>query len=77
MEVWVLQPKPGTGAFPITGMSPLRPVLCSRHRSGCPDRQLQRPTQSGQIGVAGTTVVGFPKIDARCTDADLFGNVGD
>jgi hypothetical protein len=50
--------------------------LCSCHRPGGPDRQLQRPAQSGQIGVAGTTVVPFPKIDARYADANLFGDIG-
>ena len=52
----------------------LGPRLCGGHLSGRSNGQLQRLAQSGQIGVTGTAVVRFPKIDARCADADLFGN---
>jgi hypothetical protein len=51
--------------------------LCSGHLSGRSNGQLQRTAQSSEIGVTRTAVVRFPKVDARCADPDLFGNVGD
>jgi hypothetical protein len=53
----------------------LRAVISpSRHLPRRPDRQLQHFAQRGQVLVTRPTVVSFPEIDARQTDANLFGN---
>ena len=77
-QAYGLIPHPGTGIgeVPVVRLvARAKSELCSGHLSGRSNGQLQRPAQSSEIGVTRTAVVRFPKIDARCADADLFGNV--
>jgi hypothetical protein len=50
-------------------------LLAGGHLPRRPDRQFQRPTQCGQVGIPWAAIIGLPKVDAAGTDSDLLGNL--